>query len=523
MVTTMMKRICFLLPLLALLACNRGQQLPLIAPPVPELNPAFVRNEVDAQQGGTLHFKSGTSLAVPAGALVDANGQPIEGKVTIEYRELHSGVDAYLSGIPMTVQHEGKQQHFRTAVMWQLEASQNGKEVFIDPNKPIQATTASFKNNTPDENYGLYYLDEEKGGWAYLQASQADSNQQKLGMQASVDSLQQAGNKLLLNNCFVFNYMRDIDVYKIPKDGLFNYFYGHKAPKDEQRFARKLQRKIEGYGAQGTNNLVYSYHKGAVRSDNYDWKKYAYYINYSGRKYPISMLLWQSNKALPNWVRNNTDNVVELDKTAPNTYRMRVTSSNNKRKFTAYVSVRMPLRQLYRFTADEWNGNYEQIQAKIEEDNERMQTMGDVVRSFEVREFGIYNYDVFLKENDGLIVDADFTFDESVEDLSSIEVVVLLDDRDGFIKYKPEQWRFFGLSPSKRPTIFALLPGKKLAVYPYETYAGLDFDSMKRQSEPKLTLHLKTLPVAINSADDMLQAIEAYQNTNQNPVLSLNK
>jgi len=524
-----MKHLRLVIPLLAMLAlaaCSNSTQQPLIVPPVPELNPAFVQHQIDARQGGTLHYSSGTTLTVPPDALVNAQGQPIKGQVAIEYRELHNGVDAYLSGIPMSVQNsEGKQQHFRTAVMWQIEASQNGQEVFIDPNKPIKATTASFKNNSADENYGLYYLDETKGEWGYLQASQADSNQQKLAIQNQLDSLQQAGDKLKLNDCFVFNYMRDIDVYNIPKDGLFNYFYGHKTENEEKRFARKLQRKIEGYGAQWTNNLVYYYHKGAVRNESWDWKKYEYYVNYSGRKYPISMVLWQSNKPLPSWVKTQHGNSVALDNTAPNTYRMRVTNKSKTRKFTAYISMRMPLRHLYRYSADEWNNNYDHIQAQIQEDNERMQTMGDVVRSFEVREFGIYNYDVFLKENDGLMVHADFMFDQPVEDLSSIEVVVLLDDRDGFIKYSPQQWRYFGISPSKRPTIFALLPGKKLAVYPYDDYAKIDFDGLNRQSEPWFTFKLKTLPAAINNADDMLKAIEDYQMqyTNPNPVLSLNK
>ncbi len=44
---------------------------------------------MNAEEGGVLTFPSGTKLEIPANAFLDAQGNPVTGKVEIAYREFH--------------------------------------------------------------------------------------------------------------------------------------------------------------------------------------------------------------------------------------------------------------------------------------------------------------------------------------------------------------------------------------------------------------------------------------------------
>lgn len=138
---------------------------PTVQPPLPGVDIPFDAYTVDAAKGGTIEHASGSQLEIPANCFVDADGNPIEGEVNIDYREFHDIAEVFVSGIPMQYDSAGYAYQFETAGMLDIRGSQEGKPVFIAPGKGIDVELIS---DNEDPKFNLYYLDEEQGAWAHL-------------------------------------------------------------------------------------------------------------------------------------------------------------------------------------------------------------------------------------------------------------------------------------------------------------------------------------------------------------------
>ncbi len=140
---------------------------PLVKPPVKGLDVYPDVYTYNGMTGGNIEYGSGTTINIPANAFEDANGAPVAGKIDITYREFRDPVDIVLSGIPMTYDTGGVVENFESAGMFEINASQNGNEVYlregvkIDMNFAVVDTASTFN---------FYRLD-EKNGWQYLEST----------------------------------------------------------------------------------------------------------------------------------------------------------------------------------------------------------------------------------------------------------------------------------------------------------------------------------------------------------------
>lgn len=140
------------------------KQHPLVRPPVKGLDVATSAYTTNAAIGGMIEYPSGTRIIIPPNAFVDANGNTIHGTVTIGYREFRDPVDILVSGIPMKYDTAGHPGDFESAGMFEMNASVNGREVFLAPGKKIDLDFAVVDTAS---SYNFYRLDEQKG-WQYL-------------------------------------------------------------------------------------------------------------------------------------------------------------------------------------------------------------------------------------------------------------------------------------------------------------------------------------------------------------------
>ena len=120
--------------------------------------------EVDADEISILEIKNGGKIEIPANAFVDLEGNPIRGKVKIEWQEFHSLADVIMSGIPMKYDSAGVQHDLISGGMFTIKVKQKEKELELAKNKSAKIDFASMED-TPCLNF--YKLDEEKGDWAY--------------------------------------------------------------------------------------------------------------------------------------------------------------------------------------------------------------------------------------------------------------------------------------------------------------------------------------------------------------------
>lgn len=137
---------------------------PLVKPPVAGMDVYPDVYTVNALPGSVLDYGSGTRIIVPSMAFQDADGNPVTGNIDITYREFRDVVDVVLSGIPMKYDSGGVVGDFRSAGMFEIEASQNGTEVFLREGKQIDM---KFAVTDTAGDFNFYRLD-EKNGWQYL-------------------------------------------------------------------------------------------------------------------------------------------------------------------------------------------------------------------------------------------------------------------------------------------------------------------------------------------------------------------
>jgi hypothetical protein len=134
----------------------------LVQPPIYGWDIKKTLYAVESSTGGGIRCESGTVISIPPNAFVDESGNPVEGKVQIDYREFRDPIDFVFSGIPMTYDSGGASHTFQSAGMFDIAASQEGRQVFLAPGKPVKMDFVSTDSST---SYNFYVLDEKKGTW----------------------------------------------------------------------------------------------------------------------------------------------------------------------------------------------------------------------------------------------------------------------------------------------------------------------------------------------------------------------
>ncbi len=151
---------------------------PCVDPPLQQIEPRFASFRVDNETGGELVHSTGSKLLVPAAAFVNSQGVPVEGNVTLRFREMHDFVDFFLSGIPMTYDSAGVEYTLESAGMIEVYAEQNGERLGLARDKTIGVELVSNVNVSPSlglpKGFNIYKLDEKSRNWVYTAVDRMD-------------------------------------------------------------------------------------------------------------------------------------------------------------------------------------------------------------------------------------------------------------------------------------------------------------------------------------------------------------
>jgi hypothetical protein len=147
-----------------------------VRPPLRNVDVERSYYEVNSGAGGIIFSASGTQIHIPANAFVDANGNPVSENVVINYREFKDPVDFILSGIPMTYDSGGTSNTFQSAGMFEMNASANGKEVFLAPGKKL---SMDFTSTDAANTYNFYAFNDKTNNWDNI-GKPGDARTQKI-------------------------------------------------------------------------------------------------------------------------------------------------------------------------------------------------------------------------------------------------------------------------------------------------------------------------------------------------------
>jgi hypothetical protein len=106
--------------------------------------------------------RSGTEIIIPPSSFVDQNGKTISGEVIVDFREYRDVADFIISGIPMSFQTDEEVSLFRSAGMFEINASQNGEEVFLAKDKNIYL---NFQSTDSLSDYQFYSFNDSASKW----------------------------------------------------------------------------------------------------------------------------------------------------------------------------------------------------------------------------------------------------------------------------------------------------------------------------------------------------------------------
>jgi hypothetical protein len=132
------------------------------------------------------------------------------------------------------------------------------------------------------------------------------------------------------------------------------------------------------------------------------------------------------------------------------------------------IEAVMPLKSLFAFTAEQWKTKYDENMELVRQEEERVAKMAEVYRFYQVNNFGIYNYDKFIKQNEYITLKADFKFDAAAPMLDDLEIYCVMSEGRGVVKtlYSDrESFKFLNRSDMK---MFTLLAPDRLVVFPAE-------------------------------------------------------
>jgi hypothetical protein len=96
---------------------------------------------------------------------LDAAGNIIKGMVKVTYREFADPVDFFVSGIPMQYDSAGTKYNFESSGMCEINAYQDNKAVFVNPKAKPQINL-SGTNKSPMHN--VYFLDTVSRSWKFV-------------------------------------------------------------------------------------------------------------------------------------------------------------------------------------------------------------------------------------------------------------------------------------------------------------------------------------------------------------------
>ena len=431
-----------------------------ISPPLAGVNVPTQHFTIQAEQTKNIDLPNGTQIYIPAGTLVDKEGKALTGEVDLTYREFHDAIDVLLSGIPMTYETaDGKEEIFQTAGMMEINASQNGQEVFIAEGKSIKIEMASFveppaDTRTMEDDYQLYYLNESTGMWEDRGENNPSPNPR----------------------------LADMPTQPAPKPLPARPMKPKKPSKDE---------------------VVFDF---AV-----DYRKYPELAPYDGISWQYANIdsdepgMINPNEA--KWVFGEVwkdARVKEMDGKKG----LYVLQIKNKRKKAQMIVTPVMEGDKYEDAMakyQEINRRIAAVKKQTEIELKRREQQAKMVRAFSVDQFGTYNCDRFYRIPDARMIVADFNFpameqSETAQMAHIDKVYQLIPGSRAMVTYNRSSqdgaWGAVNYSPSEKTYLLAMLPNNEVAMFGPEDFAAIDF---KRSH----TFEMKSTGKKIESPDQL--------------------
>lgn len=420
-----------------------------VAPPITGLDVPFVDYTVDVKEGGKLTTVTGSTIEIPADAFVDANGNPIEGEVTIQFREFHDATDIIASGIPM--HNPADDSYMETAGMFEIKGQQAGKEIFVKGDKNIHVNLASFNEG---DDFNFYELSPKDCSWEDKGTAASTPNTEKENQLKLIkQTIEKAKGRKPRCRKDVENYVFELEVN-----------YG--------RFA-----ELKAY-----KDVLWEY--AAIGPD----------------------------PEKETWVFETNWDDVAIEQRTDGLYDLKLTKGDDSKSFTTTVRPILGDKD-YKKALAKFNANKGKEIARIIEKQEarraQLNQQANINRAFQVNGFGIFNWDIW-KSPSRVRCQPEIMVNQSVDAINSQNFSYFLIASRGrsVVRYSSSTIHKFSFNPNEKNSFLAIGPDGAVAVFTAEDFNQLDIDAMKGDNQMKVPFDLTLTPMFVNDMADLDEVIQ---------------
>lgn len=425
-----------------------------VLPPFEGVDVPFQKFKVNCGKSSTIEVSTGTTIEIPAGTFVDKNGAPISGEVEIQYREFHDATDILASGIPMQDPTTGA--YMETAGMFEINGNTpSGESINFAAGKAITVNMGSFNDSDVQgktEQFDFFELKRPTCGWDKKGTAKPRKNETKA------------------------NTLRELD---------------KKLPPKPNRPTK------------------------ADESDNFVFDLDVDYRTFPELK-PFKSIIWEyvgeknsaNDPEKQKWVFESDWQKIELQRTnEQGTYDLVL--SNGDKKFQC------PVRPVLKggdydkalLAFEEKMRQHEDIKEMQAQERDRLQQQADLVRTFTLQGFGIYNWDIWKQPNrvkcPSEVLFTDKKYDEIKK---TIKYFLITDSKKSVVQYNYKDLaELFSFVEKTENTLVAVLPGNKIASFTIPA----TMDVSKIHADNKLKLKMKISDKKIENIADIDNVLAA--------------
>jgi len=171
-----------------------------------------------------------------------------------------------------------------------------------------------------------------------------------------------------------------------------------------------------------------------------------------------------------------------------------------KKEFITYVYAYDPRTQ-------QILAKYRQFRArKLAEETGRQHQESALVRTFKIKKFGLYNWDILLFVKDRVTFEADFDFQQAT-DYNDVVVFLITNARGRVvIPFVTETWNQFSVDPQALNRLVAVLPNNKLAVFSQAEMDKIDWQKIKQTGKYKFKM--RVLPNTVENMEALTEVLQ---------------
>ena len=404
--------------------------------------------QISPTKDTVIYHKSGSVISIPKDAFLDEKGNVITTPVALKFRMFSNPLDIYLAGIPMNFTNEnGEELVFESAGMFEMNASNKGKAVNVNPENKIQVDVVSYSEDT---KFNRYDFDSESNTWKELgkDVVKTTTKEKELEQLPEVPEAPRIAGKFSFK---VFDKLNENDKLKEYRDVWFEPVDGKKC------------------GFDSKDILVKDLKNGT---------------------YEVTFVPWGK---LPDTIKTKCICYLSFKDKAQYSKAL-----NNYRK--KYAGLLSKIQATRKTIDDAWsNYNKKRIEYKAffaRKEIKELNGASKIMRTLEVNQFGLVNLDYPHVYPKGAKLDASFV-DENGKALDLKQVVLVEMGVNALYRYT----KTIHFNPESQNVLWGLTEDNKLAYFTIE-----DFKALKARSG-EVVFKMRVHPEELKTYDEIMAVL----------------